>query len=84
MPARSANLVAADTFSTPTRAHTCLVRRHFMTTPPLACYGRYEAGMGMVRQIFFGALDMALHHHYDPHGEKVRRRRGSFEPRCIP
>merc|ERR1719353_1697577 len=28
----------------------------------------YQAGMGLVRQLFFGALDMALHHRYDPNG----------------
>ena len=24
----------------------------------------YQAGMGMIRQLFFGTLDMALHHTY--------------------
>ena len=26
----------------------------------------YQAGLGMLRQLYFGALDMALHHTYDP------------------
>merc|ERR1712050_149672 len=26
----------------------------------------FQAGMGMSRQLYFGALDMALHHCYDP------------------
>merc|ERR1719224_53292 len=29
----------------------------------------YQAAMGMVRQLYFGALDMALHHTYTPGGE---------------
>jgi len=28
----------------------------------------YQAGMTMVRQLFFGALDIELHHRYDPDG----------------
>mmetsp|Transcript_83011 Transcript_83011/g.165735 ORF Transcript_83011/g.165735 Transcript_83011/m.165735 type:complete len:734 (-) Transcript_83011:366-2567(-) len=31
----------------------------------------YQAAMGMVRQLYFGALDMALHHTYDPSDESV-------------
>jgi oligopeptidase A len=30
----------------------------------------YQAGMMMVRQCYFGALDMALHHRYDPSAEQ--------------
>ena len=29
----------------------------------------YQAGMTMMRQLYFGALDMELHHRYDPKGE---------------
>ena len=29
----------------------------------------FQAGMGMCRQLFFGALDIELHHRYDPTGE---------------
>jgi len=28
----------------------------------------YQAGMGMVRQLYFGAMDIELHHNYDPSG----------------
>ena len=29
----------------------------------------FQAGMGMTRQLYFGALDMALHHSFDPKDE---------------
>ena len=29
----------------------------------------YQAGMGMIRQLFFGSLDLALHSTYDPKGD---------------
>lgn len=28
----------------------------------------YQAGLGMLRQLYFGALDIELHHRYDPDG----------------
>jgi len=31
----------------------------------------YQAGMTMLRQLYFGALDMELHHRYDPDDETV-------------
>ena len=31
----------------------------------------YRAGSGMLRQIYFGHLDMELHHRYDPEGEET-------------
>ena len=51
--------------------------KHYATGEPLPkelfaklCEQKtYQAGMGMVRQLYFGALDMALHHHYDPKGD---------------
>jgi oligopeptidase A len=30
----------------------------------------YNAGMMMIRQLFFGGLDMELHSNYDPYGQK--------------
>ena len=30
----------------------------------------FQAGMTMVRQLYFGALDIALHHRYDPNGSQ--------------
>lgn len=33
-------------------------------------HATYTAGMGMIRQLYFGAMDMYLHStQYDPHGE---------------
>ena len=29
---------------------------------------KYQAGMGMLRQLYFGKLDMELHHSFDPNG----------------
>merc|ERR1712137_542598 len=51
--------------------------KHYDTGEPLPrelfeklCKQRtFQAGMGMVRQLYFGALDMELHHRYDPLGE---------------
>ena len=48
--------------------------KHYETGAPLprALYEKlceqktYQAGLGMVRQLYFGALDMELHHRYDP------------------
>lgn len=53
--------------------------KHYATGEPLPrdlfdklCAQRtFQAGMGMVRQLYFGALDMALHHNYDPNGEQT-------------
>jgi len=51
--------------------------KHYATGEPLPrelfdklCEQRtFQAGMVMVRQLFFGQLDMSLHHRYDPDGE---------------
>ena len=52
--------------------------RHYDTGEPLPrelfqklCEQKtYQAGMVMVRQLMFGALDMRLHHTYDPTGDE--------------
>lgn len=31
----------------------------------------YRAGSAMLRQLYFACLDMALHHHFDPHGTET-------------
>ena len=51
---------------------------HYETGEPLPrdlfdqlCAQRtYMAGSGMLRQLYFGVLDMELHHRYDPKGEE--------------
>jgi len=53
--------------------------KHYDTNEPLPkelyhklCEQKtYQAGMTMVRQLFFGALDISLHHTYDPQGDKT-------------
>ena len=53
--------------------------KHYETGEPLpkALYHKlceqktFMAGMGMIRQLRFGALDMALHHRYDPNSKQT-------------
>jgi len=53
--------------------------KHFETDAPLpkdlfdrlVAAKNYRAGSAMLRQIYFGHLDMELHHHYDPAGEET-------------
>ena len=53
--------------------------KHFETDTPLPkdlfdrllAAKNYRAGSGMLRQIYFGHLDMELHHRYDPEGEET-------------
>merc|ERR1719149_269833 len=53
--------------------------KHFETGEPLprALFDKlcaqktFQAGMGMLRQLYFGALDIELHHRYDPEDESV-------------
>ena len=33
--------------------------------------GLFQAGLGMLRQLYFGSLDMELHAQYDPSGDET-------------
>jgi oligopeptidase A len=52
--------------------------KHYQTGEPLPeelfkkikASKNFQAGMGMLRQLFFGAMDMELHSNYDPYSDK--------------
>jgi len=62
----------------PATVYDAGMAKHYETGEPLPrdlfgklCEQRtFQAGMGMIRQLMFGALDMRLHHTYDPHGDQ--------------
>ena len=63
----------------PATVYDAGMAKHYETGEPLPrelfgklCEQRtFQAGMGMIRQLMFGALDMRLHHTYDPRGEQT-------------
>ena len=63
----------------PLQVYDAVMAKHYETGEPLPrelfdklCEQKtFQAGMGMSRQLYLGALDMALHHSYDPANEQI-------------